>query len=475
MSRRSTSLMCCPQEAPAAREPWLVLEIPKKVLAPLRRQRTRSRSEGTSTIVERLVSASDGIMDAAHSIATGKMCRGRPAPERSGGHAGLAGHGAAPPVEHRPPSIPGRAVGLRPSRRDSVRSPPGAWPSNVDEGALTGITGQDGSYLAELLLARATRCTASCAARARSTPSASTTSISDPHEPGARLTCTTAISPTARASAASSRRCSPDEVYNLGAQSHVRVSFDEPEYTADIVASGTLRLLEALRDYAAIAKTAVASTRPARRRCSAPPAAAERDDAVSPAQPVRREQGRRALVRRQLPRGLRSVRRQRHPVQPRDPPPRRDLRHAQDHARRRRASSGLQKKLYLGNLDAKRDWGFAGDYVEAMWLMLQERRPATTSVATGESHSVREFLEGRSVTSGSTGEHRRRSIRAISGPPRSISCCGDASKARRGLGWKPRVTFAELVRMMVDHDLELARQEKTLRDAGHVPQSRSRQ
>ena len=137
-----------------------------------------------------------------------------------------------------------------------------------------------------------------------------------------------------------------------------------------------------------------------------------------------------------------------------------------------RIAMGLQDKLYLGNLDAKRDWGYAGDYVKAMWLMLQQDEPDDYVIATGESHSVREFVE---AAFGEAGLDWRKYVET---DPRYIRPTevdhleGDASRARSKLGWAPEVTFAELVRMMVAHDMELARQERTLRDAGHVVAAR---
>ena len=146
----------------------------------------------------------------------------------------------------------------------------------------------------------------------------------------------------------------------------------------------------------------------------------------------------------------------------------RNVRHAQNHARAGRIKLGLQKKLFLGNLDARRDWGYAGDYVEAMWLMLQQPEPDDYVVATGESHSVREFLDaGRGPVRAGLEEVSWRPIRATCGPRKSTILMGDASKIARKLGWKPKVSFEELVRLMVDHDLELARQEQTLAKAGH--------
>jgi GDPmannose 4,6-dehydratase len=137
-----------------------------------------------------------------------------------------------------------------------------------------------------------------------------------------------------------------------------------------------------------------------------------------------------------------------------------------------RIKLGLQKKLYMGNLDAKRDWGFAGDYVEAMWLMLQAERPQDYVVATGESHSVRELVEAAFEHVGLNWKDYVEVDPRYFRPAEVDHLRGDATKAKRDLGWEPRVRFVDLVRMMVEGDLELARQEKTLRQAGHVPASR---
>ena len=127
-----------------------------------------------------------------------------------------------------------------------------------------------------------------------------------------------------------------------------------------------------------------------------------------------------------------------------------------------RIKLGLQEKLYLGNLDARRDWGHAADYVRAMWMMLQQSTPDDFVVATGESHSVREFLELRRKSRASIGRSVSRRIARYFRPTEVDSLQGDASKARRVLGWKPEISFEELVRSMVEHDLELAQQELTL-------------
>jgi GDPmannose 4,6-dehydratase len=137
-----------------------------------------------------------------------------------------------------------------------------------------------------------------------------------------------------------------------------------------------------------------------------------------------------------------------------------------------RIKLGLQEKLYMGNLDAKRDWGFAGDYVEAMWLMLQAEKADDYVVATGEAHSVKELLEAAFGHVGLEWKGHVEVDPRYFRPSEVDHLCGDASKARRLLGWKPRVGFVDLVHMMVDHDLELARQEKILLQAGHAPSAR---
>ena len=165
-------------------------------------------------------------------------------------------------------------------------------------------------------------------------------------------------------------------------------------------------------------------------------------------------------IARELPRGVRDARLQRDPLQPRVPAPRRDLRHPQDHARRGRIKLGLQKKLYLGNLDAKRDWGYAGDYVEAMWLMLQQPKADDYVIATGETHSVRELCE---VAFGHVGLDYQDFVEVdprYFRPTEVDYLLGDPSKAVKQLGWKIRTGFKELVKIMMDADVELAAREQ---------------
>ena len=264
----------------------------------------------------------------------------------------------------------------------------------------------------------------------------------------------------------------PHEIYNLAAQSHVQVSFETPEYTANADALGTLRLLEAMRILALEdSKFYQASTSELYGKVARDPAT--RDDAVLPALALRRRQALRLLDHRQLPRGLRPLRRKRHPLQPREPTARRDLRHPQDYPRRRRHRAGLQDILYIGNLDAKRDWGHAKDFVKGMWLILQQPKPDDYVLATGESHSVREFIELAFAQVGP--QHRlereaatmklasiataakfwSKSIRRYFRPTEVDVLLGDASKAQRELGWEAETSFTDLVAEMVKSDLEL--------------------
>jgi GDPmannose 4,6-dehydratase len=256
----------------------------------------------------------------------------------------------------------------------------------------------------------------------------------------------------------------PDEVYHLAAQSHVRVSFDHPVYTVDVVAQGTIRLLEACRRmdpmprfYQASSSEMFGAAREVPQSETTPfhpcsPYACAKVYAFHQVVNYREAYGMHAsngiLFNHESPRrGETFVTRK--------------ITRAAT-----RIKLGLQDKLFLGNLDAKRDWGYAGDYVEAMWRMLQQDQPDDYVVATGETHSVREFLE-------TVFEHLDLEWRDyVEIDPRYLRptevdlLLGDASKARRTLEWQPQVSFSELVDMMIAHDMELARKERALVDAG---------
>jgi len=334
---------------------------------------------------------------------------------------------------------------------------------------ITGITGQDGSYLTEFLLERGYEVHGII----RRTSTFNTDRIDhlyrDPHDPEARLFLHYGDLSDGTGLRHILERVQPDEIYNLGAQSHVKVSFEQPEYTADIVATGTLRLLEAVRDFVRhsgkqvrfyqAGSSEMFGAAPPPQNEKTPfyprsPYAAAKVAAYWYAVNYREAYGlficNGILFNHESPRrGETFVTRK--------------ITRAAG-----RIKMGLQDKLYLGNLEARRDWGFAGDYVEAMWLMLQQDEPDDYVIATGESHSVREFLE---LAFGMLDLDWRKYVEIdprYFRPTEVDHLLGDASKAREKLGWRPRVSFEELVRMMVEHDLELARQERTLKDAGHT-------
>ncbi len=337
---------------------------------------------------------------------------------------------------------------------------------------ITGITGQDGSYLTELLLAKGYEVHGVI----RRASTLNTERIEhlyvDPHEPGVRLFLHFGDVTDGTVLRRILEKVRPDEVYNLAAQSHVWVSYQEPEYTADTVATGTLRLLEALRDYASVSKNVV--------RCYQA-GSSEMFGAAAP------PQNEKTPFHPRSPYAVSKVAAHWYAINYREAyglfvangilfnheSPRRGGTFVTRKVTRAatRIKLGLQRKLYLGNLEAKRDWGFAGDYVEAMWMMLQTDKPDDYVVATGESHSIRELLDAAFGYLGLDWKEYVEADPRYLRPAEVDHLRGDATKARTQLGWRPRVSFAELVKMMVDGDLELARQEKTLRDAGHTPPS----
>jgi len=324
----------------------------------------------------------------------------------------------------------------------------------VKRALITGITGQDGSYLAELLLRKGYE----VHGLVRRSSSFSTGRIEhlyrDPHEEGVRLFLHYSDLSDSSSLVTTLNRVRPDEVYNLGAQSHVGVSFEMPEFTADTVAMGTLRLLETLRHadwpvrfyqagssemYGKVAETPQSETTRFHPRS---PYAIAKVFAHSMTAEYRDAYGLFAVngilfnhesprrggtfVTRKVTRGIASI------------------------------LAGQVEKLYLGNLDARRDWGYAPEYVEAMWLMLQQAEPDDFVIATGEMHSVRELCE---TAFGLVGldwqEHVEIDARYLR-PTEVDELCGDASKAARILGWRPQTKFHDLVGIMLASDLEEA-------------------
>jgi GDPmannose 4,6-dehydratase len=325
---------------------------------------------------------------------------------------------------------------------------------------ITGITGQDGSYLTELLLEKGYK----VFGIVRRSSSFNTDRIDhlyqDPHEPDTRLRMFYGDLNDSSSLNTILRNTEPDEIYNLGAQSHVRVSFDVPEYTADVTGLGTVRILEAIRDTGIKPKFYQASSSELFGRVREVP-----QTELTPFYPrspyacakayayhitVNYRESYNLFACNGILFNHESERRGETFVS-------RKITRAAT-----RIKLGLQKKLYLGNLDARRDWGYARDYVEAMWLMLQAEEADDYVIATGENHSVREFLdETFGYLDMDWAEFVETDPRYYR-PAEVDLLQGDFSKARRVLGWEPKVSFKELVRLMVDHDLELARQE-TLR------------
>jgi GDPmannose 4,6-dehydratase len=325
--------------------------------------------------------------------------------------------------------------------------------SQKKKALITGITGQDGSYLSEFLLEKGYE----VYGLIRRSSSFNTSRIDhlyqDPHEKGVRLRMVYGDLNDASSLNHIVKTIKPTEIYNLGAQSHVKVSFEIPEYTAESVGIGTTRLLEAIRDSGIQTKFYQASS-------------SEMFGNI-----------------REYPQSEKT------PFYPRSPYGAAKVyaywmtvnyREAYDmfacngilfnHESPRRGETfvtrkitmaiakiifGLQDKLYLGNLDAKRDWGFAGDYVEAMWLMLQQKQPDDYVIATGETHSVKEFLE-EAFSYAKLDWKKYVEVDKRYFRPTEVDCLiGDSSKARKKLKWKPKVSFKGLVRMMVDADMNV--------------------
>jgi len=329
---------------------------------------------------------------------------------------------------------------------------------------ITGITGQDGSYLAELLLDKGYE----IHGLIRRASTFNTERIDhlyrDFHDPEARVYLHYGDLSVSGHLTDLLHEIEPDEIYHLGAQSHVRVSFDMPEYTGDVTGLGTLRLLEAVKKTKI--KTRFYQASSSEMFGAAPPPQSE----ATPFQPQSPYAAAKVYAY-YLVRNYREAYKifACNGILFNHESPRRGETFVTRKVTRAatRIKMGLADRLFLGNLDAKRDWGFAGDYVEAMWLMLQQDKPDDYVVATGETHSVKEFVEA--VFRKLDLDYREfvRIDRRYFRPTEVDVLLGDADKARRILGWKPKVSFDGLVDMMVAADLELARKERTLLDAGY--------
>jgi GDPmannose 4,6-dehydratase len=318
---------------------------------------------------------------------------------------------------------------------------------------ITGCTGQDGSYLAELLLAKGYE----VHGLKRRASSFNTDRLDhiyrDIHEAGTRFILHYADLTDGSSLATLIYDLHPDEIYSLGAQSHVKVSFEVPEFTTDVVACGTLRLLEAMRRTGVQCRFYQASS--SEMFGSTPPPQSE-TTAFHPRSPYACAKvfGHHITVNYRESYGLHAS----SGILFNHESPRRGETFVTRKITRAVAhiKHGVQQKLYLGNLDARRDWGYAPDYVRAMWLMLQQEHPDDFVVGTGEAHTVREFVEFAFAHAGlDWKEHVEVDARYFR-PAEVDYLCADASKAHRVLGWEPSVAFDELVRIMVDADMNAA-------------------
>ena len=318
---------------------------------------------------------------------------------------------------------------------------------------ITGITGQDGSYLAELLLSKGYEVHGIIRRASTFNTGRLDPIYADPHSGRTRLVLHYGDLSDASGLSRLIGKIQPEEIYNLAAQSHVRVSFDAPEYTTDVTATGTVRLLEAIREtgiqprfyqasssemYGLVQEVPQTEKTPFYPRSPYGCAKvysywitvnyresyqlhASNGILFNHESPRRGE----TFVTRKITRALAQIK------------------------------AGLQEKLFLGNLDAKRDWGYAKEYVEAMWLMLQQEKPDDYVIATNETHSIREFLDVAFSHAGMDWNKYVEIDPRYYRPAEVELLIGDFSKAKRQLGWAPKTTFVELVKLMVDADIKL--------------------
>jgi GDPmannose 4,6-dehydratase len=321
---------------------------------------------------------------------------------------------------------------------------------------ITGVTGQDGSYLAELLLSKDYE----VHGLIRRSSSFNTERLDpiyrDPHESGVRFLMHYADLSDSGSLVNLIRELQPDEIYHLGAQSHVQVSFQIPEYTADTTGMGTVRILEAIRASGVSTRFYQASS--SEMFGSAPPPQSEATP-FHPRSPygVAKVFSYWMAVNYREAHGLHAT----NGILFNHESPRRGETFVTRKITRAvaRIKAGMQEKLYLGNLDAKRDWGYAPEYVEAMWLMLQQDNPDDYVVATGEAHTVREFCELAFDRVGLDWERHVEIDPRYYRPSEVDYLLGDPSKAKRQLGWAPKTTFEDLVTLMVDEDVRLLEDE----------------
>lgn len=327
---------------------------------------------------------------------------------------------------------------------------------------ITGITGQDGSYLAELLLEKGYEVHGIIRRASTFNTSRINHIYTDPHVNGVRFFLHYGDISDSTNLVKLLYNIKPGEIYHLAAQSHVRVSFDIPEYTGDVSGIGTVRILEAMREtglkstrfyqasssemFGMVKEVPQTETTPFHPRS---PYACAKVYAYWITVNFRESYGTFAsngiLFNHESPRrGETFVTRK--------------VTRAVA-----RIKAGLENALYLGNLDAKRDWGYAKEYVEAMWLMLQLDKPDDYVIATGETHSVREFVEEAFTYAGLDWQKYVKVDPRYYRPAEVDALVGDSTKAKKAFGWKPRTTFKDLVRLMVDADIELMNKEQNLK------------
>ena len=337
---------------------------------------------------------------------------------------------------------------------------------------ITGITGQDGSFLTELLLAKGYEVYGIIRRASTFNTDRIDHIYQDPHDPNPRLHLVYGDLNDSSSLNTILRQVNPDEIYNLGAQSHVRVSFDVPEYTGEVTGLGTVRILEAIRElgikpkfYQASSSELFGKVVEVPQRETTPfyprsPYGCAKAYAYYITVNYRESYG--LFACNGILFNHESERRGETFVS-------RKITRAAT-----RIKAGLQDKLYLGNLDARRDWGYARDYVEGMWMMMQADEAEDFVLATGETHSIRDFLDlafGRlDLDWKQYVDIDPRYFR----PAEVDLLLGDATKARTKLGWEPKVKFPELVALMIDYDLELARVERAVRDSRGQTEQRTR-
>jgi len=323
---------------------------------------------------------------------------------------------------------------------------------------ITGITGQDGSYLAELLLGKGYEVHGII----RRSSSFNTERIDpiykDRHDKGARLFLHYGDLSDPSSLIKILGETQPEEIYNLAAQSHVRVSFDIPEFTGDVTAIGTVRLLDAMRQVAPKARFYQASSSEMYGLVQAVP-----QNETTPFYPrspyaAAKVYSHWITVNYRESYGLHAS----SGILFNHESPRRGETFVTRKITRAvaRIKAGLQDKVYLGNLEAKRDWGYAPEYVEAMWRMLQQDKPDDYVVATGETHTVQEFLEVAFARAGLDSKKHVSFDKRYLRPAEVDLLIGDASKAKKKLGWEPKVKFKQLAEIMVDADIQLLAEER---------------